>query len=267
MKKITIKSLIVLSCTLLTLDTASAVTLVNADNTISTDGTLSLGGLTFSNFQFPTVSFFTSPQAALNDGGDVKISAINSAGNAGLRFSYDLKNTTSFFVDATGNLVDAVGNNFNKDLFRNVTFNVTVQNPQAQLQAVQQALGPNSGVFQSVINNVPAGGIDVSGTAFTYDAKTGTVLTSQLFSDAGVSSPFSSLIPAGTFAIGALWELNTNHGRGASLFGTGQIDRFDVTFSLTPVPLPAAFWMLGSGLAALMGWSRRKGVNPGVALA
>ena len=52
-----------------------------------------------------------------------------------------------------------------------------------------------------------------------------------------------------------------------SLLGTASLSANGVTFApeSTPVPLPAAIWLLGSGLLGLAGVGRRKAVVPAAA--
>jgi hypothetical protein len=81
----------------------------------------------------------------------------------------------------------------------------------------------------------------------------------------------------GVSGLGTAWNLygvtgvtNPNNGNSGpialSLLGTATLSANGVTFgaatSGTPVPLPAAIWLLGSGLLGLAGVGRRKAVAP-----
>jgi glutathione S-transferase len=46
-------------------------------------------------------------------------------------------------------------------------------------------------------------------------------------------------------------------GNNAASTATWRADNFTVTGSITPVPVPAAVWLLGSAMAGVIGWRRR----------
>ncbi len=57
-----------------------------------------------------------------------------------------------------------------------------------------------------------------------------------------------------------LTMLDTTAAGTGSTLGTAGTDRVDnFTVSASPVPLPAAIWLLGSGLSGLLGFARLRG--------
>jgi hypothetical protein len=46
-------------------------------------------------------------------------------------------------------------------------------------------------------------------------------------------------------------------GTNAASTATWRAENFTVTGSITPVPVPAAVWLLGSAMAGVIGWRRR----------
>jgi hypothetical protein len=78
----------------------------------------------------------------------------------------------------------------------------------------------------------------------------------------------------GVSGLGTAWNLygvtgTTTSTVALSLLGTATLSANGVTFapesSGTPVPLPAAIWLLGSGLLGLAGVGRRKAAVPAAA--
>jgi hypothetical protein len=122
------------------------------------------------------------------------------------------------------------------------------------------ALNKNAG------NPPPAGVNSVFGTATASAGIFDTTGTA-----ANPSNWYLSGGATGVSGLGTAWNLygvtGTTTGPVAlSLLGTATLTASGVTFAATtsgtPVPLPAAIWLLGSGLLGLAGVGRRKAVAP-----
>jgi len=118
-----------------------------------------------------------------------------------------------------------------------------------------QTLNTNSGGASSVFGTAAA-------SAGVFDTTTISSNPSNWYLSGGQT---------GVSGLGTAWNLygvtGTTTGNVAlSLLGTATLSANGVTFaettSGTPVPLPAAIWLLGSGLLGLAGVGRRKAVAP-----
>jgi hypothetical protein len=75
-----------------------------------------------------------------------------------------------------------------------------------------------------------------------------------LFSDEGGSTPLYNLIGINNSVAGTLFTIDLNND------GTASVQTLANEASVTPTPIPAAAWLLGSGLMGLVGLRRRKQV-------
>ena len=78
-----------------------------------------------------------------------------------------------------------------------------------------------------------------------------------------VNSAFSSFAfvtdqPNGMFFDSYFDVFDAQDQYGAQINGTWNFDSLAVTPALTPVPVPAAFWLFGTGLIGLAGFAKRK---------
>jgi hypothetical protein len=68
--------------------------------------------------------------------------------------------------------------------------------------------------------------------------------------------------PAGSNSANKVWDLMSTDGNGDGINGFRMVDgpfvTYSTNFNLTAVPLPAGFWLFGSGLVGLFGFMRRR---------
>lgn len=82
---------------------------------------------------------------------------------------------------------------------------------------------------------------------------------SSLFAGGAVIDLNTLLDPTSGWAIGSTFDIN-NRGQ---IVGVGTLNGVEHGFIMTPVPVPAAVWLFGSGIVGLAGLARRK-MNPTV---
>lgn len=110
---------------------------------------------------------------------------------------------------------------------------------------------PDTGIGKASVALYSGTGTDPANIIFTEDISVLGSLDSILFS-------YSDILAAGDYRFVAIAEPD----RVAGLPNTGSFtfvwSQYDLTASISAVPLPAAFWLFGSGMLGLIGMSRRK---------
>src|SRR3981081_2085799 len=104
---------------------------------IANRGSLTVGDITFSNFQKPKV--LPSPVALLGEFNDIGVSTTTTAGGVGLVLS-GIDPTTGSLRPLT------VGGTAGAELIRLISYNVAVNNPSLRLHSVDQSFGPGTAI-------------------------------------------------------------------------------------------------------------------------
>jgi hypothetical protein len=211
------------------------------DILIANHGSLTVGDITFSNFQKPKV--LPSPVALLGEFNDIGVSTTTTtAGAVGLMFSG---------IDpATGSPRPlTVGGAAGAELVRLISYNVTVNNPALRLHSVDQSFGPGTSIplgdgseaFNFLYGVEPAP--NVYDLLMTDQLGPGPTLSRGAnmpsVDGPGFSGTGGILLPGGNLAGYSLAnEFGFLNGHGGVPVG-GTLDSFAVTFSLVPAGTPA----------------------------
>ncbi len=197
--------------------------------------------------------------ASMNDGtGNLASLLALDTGTNTLKWSIEGGGQVS---GADGELADAGAGQFVTTQTNNSTAQLairpsTVLDTWENMIKTTQSLNTNSGGASSVFGTAAA-------SAGVFDSTTIS------------SNPANWYLAGGATAVsglGTAWDLygvtgTTTGDVALSLLGTASLSANGVTFApeSTPVPLPAAIWLLGSGLLGLAGVGRRKAVVPAAA--
>lgn len=84
----------------------------------------------------------------------------------------------------------------------------------------------------------------------------GHIISAQLYTDTTFTNRLYSYLYGGDTILSDLKKVN--HTYGLRITGVGARTRGSYTFNAGVVPIPAAVWLFGSGMAGLLGLSRRK---------
>ena len=228
---------------------ASSANAITLDRLVASGGTLTFGGLSFSQFAIQPVPLSSPQGAVVNNGDDIDVSVGSFSGAPGLHL-LQIDPATQ----AASPLTVDLSTKGQKNTLRNISYVVTVLDPQFAIHAVTQALGPNSGARGAV-----------TGFIATYDFQPGAVGASLLdqasLIDPALGGGYSFNSPgltagdAASLGFDTAWALTSAHGN--PTVGSARVDFIDVSYTLAPVPEPTPGWMTASGLLALGLWRAR----------
>jgi hypothetical protein len=210
------------------------------DALIASHGSVSVGDLTFSNFQKPSVLPVTSV-GLLRDFNDIAVNTTATADGSrvGLVFTAIDPGT-----GAPRPLV--VGANAGAEVVRLISYNVTVTNPALLLHSVDQSFGPGTSIPSNANTEAMNFLVGLEPVTPVFDL----LLSDQLLGGnaltRGATFPSAPeggfLLPGGNLAGYALeneFGIITGHG---GVFTSGTLDSVSVIFSLVPAgaPVPPA---------------------------
>lgn len=187
-------------------------------------------------------------------------------------------NSVNDWVANTGNGLELSDWTLSMDSDPFVTNNFTITNATGSTQTY--TLGTTIGVTPAIPNGVMKGSIgfsltDNNGNGATLTTTTGTAIYQGMIdgnpartlwdSPTTFTTPFGSTAGSTYFgfpvAETAPESIDTNIGILITFTLTaGDSAAFSSHFEVTPVPVPAAVWLLGSGLLGLLGVARRRSV-------
>jgi hypothetical protein len=232
------------------------------DTLIANHGSITIGDVTFSNFQKPKV--LPSPVGLLGEFNDIGVSTTTTAdGRVGLVFAG---------IDPITGLPSplTVGGTAGAEQIRLVSYNVTVNNPALRLHSVDQSFGPGTSIppgvgseaFNFLYGVEPAP--NVYDLLITDQLLTGPSLSRGANMPSATGSGFSGtggiLLPGGNlpgYSMANEFGLLNFHG---GLPAGGNLDSIAITFSLVPAgtPVPpvmvnlASFSVDGSGVGGVV---------------
>lgn len=210
---------------------------------------------------------------------------VGTAGAVGEIYAYGLRNPWRFSFDSeTGTLVlGEVGQNTVEE----INIITAGGNYGWNLKEGQFRFDPATGLVSNDLTGLPAGLID---PVLQYDRDEGTTVIGgfiyrgdampelqgkYIFGDWGAFAAPAARLFAGNLITGAIEELNIDNrtlnmwllgfGRDANgelyLLGSNSLGPAGDTgqiYKITPVPLPAAVWLFGSGLVSVIAFARRR---------